>query len=78
MRKFIAIFYFQGWNEISLGVSIDIKRPNLEIHIPFGFIKIGWMIFANEKEWNFWKDTQRGFTSNEKIKQKNKEAIKIN
>ncbi len=41
-RKFVCYFYFVGWHVLSLGLSICILQPNIEIHIPFGFIRIGW------------------------------------
>jgi hypothetical protein len=41
-RKFIAYFFFVGWDCISLGLHVCISEPNIEIHIPFGFIRIGW------------------------------------
>ena len=43
-RKFVA-YWFCGEGAlylISLGVSLDLRSPNIEIHLPFGFIKIGW------------------------------------
>jgi len=41
-RKFVAYFFFVGWNCISLGLHISMTHPNIEIHLPFGFIRIGW------------------------------------
>ena len=43
-RRFCAYFWPVGWWSISLGVSIDIHSPNIEIHLPFGFIRFGWQI----------------------------------
>lgn len=40
-KVFVAYFYCNGI-DLSLGVSMNLKRPNIEIHIPFGFIRIGW------------------------------------
>jgi hypothetical protein len=42
MKKFICYFYFVGWWSIAFGLSLDIKSPNLEIHMPFGFLRFGW------------------------------------
>lgn len=42
MRKFEVMFMFIGWTDISLGVNLDTKAPRVEIHIPFGFIAVGW------------------------------------
>ena len=41
-RKFVCFFHFVGWSEISLGMSISLRQPNIELHLPFGFIRIGW------------------------------------
>lgn len=41
-RRFVFYFNFVGWWALSLGLHIDIISPNIEIHLPFGFIKIGW------------------------------------
>ena len=42
-RQFIAYFYFVGWDCISLGLHVCLGLPNIEIHIPFGFVRVGWM-----------------------------------
>lgn len=41
IREFIAYFFFVGWWAISFGLHVDLKSPNIEIHVPFGFIRIG-------------------------------------
>lgn len=43
-RRFVAYFFFVGWDCLSLGVHISLSLPNLEIHVPFGFFRIGWMM----------------------------------
>ena len=40
-KKFVCIWFFVNWRQISLGINIDLGKPNIEIHLPFGFIKIG-------------------------------------
>ena len=40
-RKFVCYFYFVGWDQFSLGMSICVSLPNLEIHLPFGFLRLG-------------------------------------
>lgn len=42
-KFFVAYFYFQGWDAWSLGFHICPTLPNLEIHLPFGFVRIGWI-----------------------------------
>ena len=42
-KHFVAYFWFVGWwAPINIGLHISFKHPNLELHIPFGFIRIGW------------------------------------
>lgn len=41
-KIFVFYYFFVSWYCISLGFHIDLENPNLEIHLPFGFIKIGW------------------------------------
>lgn len=45
-RKFIAYFYHgpYHWYHLSLGFHIDLQSPNIEIHLPFGSIRIGWKV----------------------------------
>lgn len=35
-------FWFVGWDCWSFGAHICFGAPNIEIHLPFGFIRIGW------------------------------------
>ncbi len=48
-RKFVAYFKFVSWSDFSLGFSINLSLPNIELHIPFGFIKIGWIMNSLKK-----------------------------
>lgn len=41
-RPFVCYFYFTGWWDISLGFHISLEMKNIEIHLPFGFIRIGY------------------------------------
>lgn len=44
-RQFVAYFFFVGWDTpLQLGFSLCLSQPNLEIHIPFGFVRIGWVL----------------------------------
>jgi hypothetical protein len=40
-KRFVCYFYFQGSRYVSLGFHLDLGTPNIELHIPFGFIRIG-------------------------------------
>lgn len=39
--QFVCFFWFVSFKSISLGVSLNLKPFHIEIHVPFGFIKIG-------------------------------------
>jgi hypothetical protein len=41
MRNFVCYFYCNGW-DLNLGISICFGQPNIEIHLPFGFVRVGW------------------------------------
>lgn len=51
-KQFIAYFYCNGFNHISLGIHLDWTAPNMEIHFPFGFFRIGWQEFWPENRSN--------------------------
>ena len=38
--RWCAYWWFVGWDCFSLGLHFSL-RPNIEIHLPFGFIRIG-------------------------------------
>ena len=42
VRRFRCYFWFVGWPNLALGVSVCLESPNVEIHLPFGFLRIGW------------------------------------
>jgi hypothetical protein len=42
-KEFISVYYFLSFSYLSLGFHIDLSSPNIEIHLPFGFIRIGWV-----------------------------------
>ena len=41
-RQFVAYFHVTGWH-INLGVHFCMESPNVEIHLPFGFVRLGWV-----------------------------------
>lgn len=59
-RRFICYFYFVSWSSLSLGVSFDFCAPNLEIHLPFGFVRVG-ICSAPIMGTRFTFDRQNGF-----------------
>lgn len=42
-KQFVAIFFFQRFCYLSLGAHVDLSGPNFEIHVPFGFFRVGWV-----------------------------------
>ena len=50
IRKFEAFFFFVGWWSLSLGIHISIINPNMEVHLPFGFIRVGWCRWTISKD----------------------------
>lgn len=41
-RAFHCFFNFLGWWHWSLGMHVDLWHPQLAIHLPFGFLAVGW------------------------------------
>lgn len=41
-RKFVAYFHYLGPSHLSLGFHMHLTSPNVEIHVPFGYFRIGW------------------------------------
>lgn len=39
--RFCCYFWYVGWWAVSFGFHISLKEPNIEIHLPFGFLRIG-------------------------------------
>ena len=60
---FVLYFWFVSWKSLSLGISLNLNPLHLEIHIPFGFIKIG-MDELNRDAINFDEIKWRGFGFN--------------
>lgn len=40
-EKYIAAFCYVGLDCLSLGVHVCLSSPNIELHVPFGFFRIG-------------------------------------
>ncbi len=40
-RRLICQWYFVSWWQWSLGLTVDWTAPNLEVHLPFGFLRLG-------------------------------------
>lgn len=55
-RQFECYYYFVGWSSVSLGVSVCVSLPNIEIHLPFGFIRIGWRKDPKAEDVEYWTE----------------------
>lgn len=48
-RRFVCYLHWIGLDNISLGVSINWHVPNLELHLPFCFVRVGWQcVYRND------------------------------
>ena len=41
-RRFGVLLYINSWYFIQLGIHVDLQTPNVELHFPFGFLRVGW------------------------------------
>ncbi len=51
-RRFVAYWWFTGGLNISLGITVNLTLPNVEIHLPLGFVRIGWSTTENKPFWH--------------------------
>ena len=59
-RRFVAYFFRSSFYYINLGIGIDLSSPNIEIHLPFGFIRIGWSKdLLNSSDINYIKEQNK-------------------
>jgi hypothetical protein len=61
---FVLYFWFVSWKSISFGISLNLKPFHVEIHIPFGFIKIGLDSPPSKDSLNYDEIKWRGFGFN--------------
>jgi hypothetical protein len=41
-RRFECFFNFLGWWHWSIGIHVDLRHPHIDLHVPFGFGRLGW------------------------------------
>ena len=41
--RFVAYFYPTGLSSIGFGFQVRPRQPHIEVHLPFGFFRIGWV-----------------------------------
>lgn len=39
--RWCCLLWWTGWRHLSLGISLHLWEPNLEIHLPFCFLRVG-------------------------------------
>lgn len=42
-RRFVCYFHVTGLWHWSIGIHLHLPSPNLELHVPFGFLRVGWV-----------------------------------
>jgi hypothetical protein len=52
-RKPVAYWHFVSWYFFSIGITVDFESPNIEIHLPFGFFRVGFQITEYPQEISF-------------------------
>lgn len=48
-KVFICYWYFVGWDCIQFGLHICFSAFNIEVHLPFGFFRIGFISESKEE-----------------------------
>lgn len=43
-RVFCCYYWFVAWDQISLGINVSLTGPHVEVHLPFGFVRLGWLL----------------------------------
>jgi hypothetical protein len=66
-KRFRILFHFNDFYNINFGINICLNMPNIELHIPFGFFRIGWDWTDNTKFFEF--------SSKKMIQEKNKKKF---
>jgi hypothetical protein len=49
LENFICYYHFISWWHWSLGVHVDPWHPQIEIHLPFGFVRLGYVRKGSRK-----------------------------
>lgn len=57
-RIFVCEWSFIGWGDISLGFHVCVGELYCDLHLPFGWLRIGWEREPVELPLN-WKQCQR-------------------
>jgi hypothetical protein len=41
-RVFVCMWTFIGWQDISLGFHVCLGEWYIDLHVPFGWLRVGW------------------------------------
>ena len=41
-RIFVVFWKFIGWKDLSLGLHICLGEYSIDLHLPFGWLRVGW------------------------------------
>ena len=56
--EFVCYFYIASFWYFSLGAHISFYEPNIEIHLPFGFLRVGWVTGERKRRYRWvWGET---------------------
>lgn len=50
-RVFVCYYWLIGFTHISFGLHVALEQPNIEIHLPFGFLRIGWELPIRDRNY---------------------------
>jgi len=39
-QKWCCYFWHTSWADLSIGVHLSLSAPNVELHLPFGFVRV--------------------------------------
>lgn len=53
-RTFECFYNFLGWWHWSLGLHVDLRHPHVDLHVPFGYLRIGWFRCWTNEEFARW------------------------
>lgn len=42
-RRFVMQGHWNGLRHVALGIELNLQCPFLELRLPFGFVRIGWL-----------------------------------
>lgn len=53
-RQFVCLLHFNGFENVNFGISINLRMPHIEFHMPFCFIQVGMNAISTNYVGNPW------------------------